>query len=148
MARSRPPTEAQQLVEIIARIIDTRRLASRISPSWVATEAMTELDPKRTSKPLVYLGCHLELRQIARGLLRSWFEDADPDEHQHELWPDLQWRYPTARSSGGDEPEYVKLEEMSDNDIDYNVTRLRNEARSKLAHADALEAYGRRRHAA
>jgi hypothetical protein len=41
------------------------------------------------------------------------------------------------------EPEYVRLEEMSRADIAFNVKRLRREGRAKLAHADALEAFGR-----
>jgi hypothetical protein len=140
--------EAQALADIISKIIHTRRDQQRISPSWVATEAMLEIDPSRVSLPLVYLGCHLELRQIARGALRLHFEDpADPsedEEAQHEMFPDLQWRYPAARQRGADaEPEYVRLEEMTKADIAFNVKRLRREGRAKLAHADALEAFGR-----
>jgi hypothetical protein len=84
------------------------------------------------------------LRQIARQLLRQRFE---PDDQtlsvQHELWPDLQPRYPKASSPKTEEPEYVLLEHMTREDIDYNVARLRNEANAKLRHADALEAFGR-----
>lgn len=46
------------------------------------------------------------------------------------------------------EPEYILRERMTDNDVAFNVARLRNEARAKLAHADALEAWGRNRQAA
>jgi hypothetical protein len=141
--------EAQALTDIIARIIDTRRGETRISPSWVATEAMVEIDPGRSSVALVYLGCHLELRQIARSLVRLHFEDtsdpADDESAQHELFPKLQWRYPAARSSGAGEPEYVKLEDLSAADVAYNVQRLRREGNAKLKHADALDAFGRSR---
>lgn len=143
-------SEAQALTDIIARIIETRRDETKISPSWIATQAMTELDPDHQSIPLVYLAAHLEMRQIARGLLRQWFEESDPEtdeSEQHELFPGLQRRYPTVRKRG-DEPEYVRLEEMTDPDIDYNVTRLRRESMAKLHHADALVAYQKRRKAA
>ncbi|UGY21494.1 hypothetical protein HU675_0045390 [Bradyrhizobium septentrionale] len=143
--------EAQVLINIIVRIIDQRRSETSISPSWVATEAMLELDPKKVAPMLVQLGCHLELRQIARSVLRDLFEDGgkasdDDDEgsRQHALFPDLQWRYPKVRTAGkNEEPVYVRLEELSAADIAFNVSRLRSEALAKLAHADALERYGR-----
>ena len=138
--------EAQALANIIAKIIHTRRDQIRISPNWVATEAMMTLDPRRQSVPLVYLGCHLELRQLARSALRLHFEEASPTEDefaQSELFPDLQWRYPVERKKTDTEPEYVLLEVMTDKDIRFNVRRLRKEANAKLKHADALEAFGR-----
>jgi hypothetical protein len=33
------------------------------------------------------------------------------------------------------------LEHLTPSDLDYNIARLRTEARAKQAHADALEAY-------
>lgn len=142
--------EAQDLIIVVEKIIDTRRHAPRVSPTWIATEAIVTLDPGRISVPLVYLGCHLQLRQIARAQLRLHFEEpaaaSDDELAQHELFPDLQRRYPTERKRkrfGDNEPEYALLEELSETDIAFNVRRLRREGRAKLAHADALEAYGR-----
>lgn len=40
------------------------------------------------------------------------------------------------------DPVFVKLENMTDADIRWNVERLRNEAKAALKHADALEQYG------
>ena len=107
---------------------------------------MLLLDGGRISPALVYLGCHLQLRQIAREMLRGKFEpDASADDDaQHELFPSLQKRYPAARSSN-DNPEYVLLEELTAIDVAYNVARLRGEARAKQRHADALEAWWRGR---
>jgi hypothetical protein len=144
-------SETQALTTIVAKIIETRRDEVRINPSWIATEALLEIDPEKVSLPLVYLGCHLELRQIARGLLRQHFEEppSPADELiQHELFPDLQRRYPSARSKASSEPEYVLLDEMTDSDIWFNVGRLRKEGVAKLRHADALEAFGRDKTAA
>lgn len=137
--------EAKKLFDTVARIINVRASETRISPSWIATEAITDLDPERVSVPLVYLGCHLQLRQIARQLLRKSFESEETESFQHNLFPNLQARYPTARSVDADEPEYVVLEMLSDEDIDYNIDRLRSEAMSKLKHADALAAFKRAR---
>ena len=61
----------------------------------------------------------------------------------------LQQRYPCAPTESDEGPAYILLDLMSDEDINYNVGRLRKEARAKLEHADALEAYGmERRHRA
>jgi len=134
-------TDEKRLAELVARLIESRRSESRISPGWIATEAMKDLDPERVSPPLVYIGCHLELRQIARSQLRGRFERDPGESEQHKLWPDLQARYPVLR--GGEEPEYVRLEDLTQTDVGYNVARLRAEGNAKLRHADALEAWGR-----
>jgi hypothetical protein len=139
------------LVEIVARIVDLRRDQGRISPSWVATEAMLQIDPEKVIQqrfPLAYLASHLELRQIARSVCRGLFEDDDDksgDSRQHELFPDLQWRYPAAKSKDQEEPEYVLRELMEPEDVYYNVSRLRAEAETKLRHADALEAWAKKK---
>ena len=142
--------DESQLVEVVARIIDVRRSQVRINPSWIATEALKEIDPDSRSRPLVRVGCHLHLRQIARGQCRKLFgsHDGGGVDDQGEMFEELQWRYPTARSKEEDEPQYVLRQHMSSDDIAYNVARLRSEARAKLAHADALEAWGKTRGAA
>jgi hypothetical protein len=142
------PEETSQLVAILSRIVDTRRGERTINPSWVATEALIEIDPDGKSPPLVRVGCHLELRQLARGLLREVFERGESADDAHPLFPELQWRYPQASRKGDAEPSYILLDEMMPKDIAYNVDRLRMEGRSKLAHADRLEAFGMGRRAA
>jgi hypothetical protein len=138
--------EENQLAEIVARIIDIRRGQIRINPSWIATEALKEIDPAARSVDLVRLGCHLTLRQIARAQCRKLFEDSeDEDEPRFTGFDGLQWRYPTVRSKQNEEPEYVLRDHMSRSDVEYNVARLRREGRAKLAHADALEAWERSR---
>jgi hypothetical protein len=142
-------SEAHGLIEIVVRIIDIRRDEGRIGPSWVATEAMRELDPYHAverQQPLVWLGCHLELRQLARGVLGRRFDpEKTVEPTADDLFPDLQWRYPEARSATADEPIYILRDLMSDADVGYNVARLRAEAAAKNRHADALEAWHRRR---
>jgi hypothetical protein len=137
--------ECNQLTQIIAKIIDLRRDLAVISPSKVATEAMQKLGAdwmQGGDYPLVYLGCHLQLRQIARGLLRQQFEpEEDEEKITHPLFPELQWRYPIAHPKG-EEPQYRLLELLSPNDWEFNVNRLRSDARSRLNHADKLVAWG------
>jgi hypothetical protein len=114
----------------------------------VATEAMLQIDPNRVIQqqyPLAYLSSHLQLRQIARSVCRGLFEDDKPgDGRQHVLFPDLQWRYPAAKSKDREEPEYVLRELQELEDVYYNLSRLRSEARAKLRHADALSAWAKK----
>jgi hypothetical protein len=138
-------TEERKLAEVVGRVIELRGAAVSISPSWVATEAMQQLDPEREAPSLVYAGCNLQLRQIARGILRKKYQPDDDDSDEHDLFPGLQRRYPTARSARAAEPEYVLLEHLTHVDIGFNVGRLRSEAAAKLAHADALQAFGKER---
>jgi hypothetical protein len=135
--------EEKKLAEIVARIIDNRRDQIKISPMWIATEALKEIDPGNLGSELLRLAGHLQLRQIARAQCRKLFEDTeDDDEPRFNGFDGLQWRYPTARSKGDDQPEYILLEEMTKLDLNYNITRLRSEATTKLAHADLLQAWG------
>jgi len=143
-------TEEQKLHALLDRIYEARKTQSRVSPLWLATEAMQELDPQRSTHPLIYLAANLQFRQIARDILRKRFEpDEETDrieksQSQHELFPDLQRRYPAARKRG-QEPEYVLLEDLADEDVRFNIHRLRQEARAKLDHARALEAWWKNR---
>ena len=83
--------EESVLAALVARIVDIRCSAVKISPAWIATEAMRELDPGRRSVDLVFRGCHLHLRQLAREQLRKRFEDRDGESpsDQHEMFPQL-----------------------------------------------------------
>jgi hypothetical protein len=133
---------------LVAEAIDKSRAQSTIKPAWIANAVMQRLDPSRVAPPAVYGGCNSYVRQVARSQLRTIFE---PDGRsgpaiQHVLFPELQWRYPKAHSADRDDPEYVLTDDMSADDVAYNVARLRAESETKQKHADALEAWfnGRR----
>lgn len=129
--------------ELLLSIYENRRDEIRVSPLWMATAAMNVLDPLRASHPIEYAMAHLQFRQLAREICRGkWEPDADDGEpRQHNLFPELQTRYPSARSRLRDKREYVLLEYLGQDDVDYNVHRLRMEGRAKLDHADALLAW-------
>lgn len=127
------------LTTLAAEIVNTNKSEAYLAPEWVANEVMRRVDPRRVSLPAVYGGCNLYIRQVARSLLREKFELQETC--QHELWPELQWRYPT-KPEKSRKPVYVLLELMSAADIAYNVERLRKEANAKEKHADALERWG------
>ena len=146
--------ESRSLTAVVAKIIESKRDEARINPDSIATAALLELDPKKISVPAVLAGCHLALRQIARGQLRKRFleepdddedavepeqsqhDDAAPEPEQADLFPQLQSRYPSSRQSG----EYVLREQMTAADLSFNVGRLRKEGSAKSKHADVLEA--------
>jgi hypothetical protein len=149
-----------QLASVVARIIEIRRSQVKIHPSWIATEALKEIDPGGQSVALVSAGCHLQLRQIAREQCRKLFDEDGasrrPDAETDPMFPTfehLQWRYPVCKhlrivGEGGEErkePEYVLLEYMTGDDVDYNCARLESEADAKMAHARALRAWWRSR---
>lgn len=128
-----------RLRALLLRTYERRGAMDRISPAWLATEAIQKIDPDRLAPELLYRAAHLHLCQIARDVCRKWFQpDEDGEPKQHSLWPKLQQRYPSARRRGR-EPEYVLLERMTAADVRYNLRRLRREAKSKLEHADELE---------
>lgn len=141
------PNDEQQLREVLSGIYESRSDEIRISPAWLATEAMAKLDGKKRSPALVYRAAHLQLRQLARSICRKRFEDDDSETEQHNLFPNLQKRYPAVHSADS-EPEYVLLEHLEEPDVLYNYNRLYSEAESKTRHADALLAWWKSREAA
>lgn len=140
--RKQERDEAKQLYELVGKIISDRNDQIDISPTWIATECMRKLHGMslRDDRPLIYIGCHLQLRQIARSICGKKWENDDDSTEQHEMFPGLQKRYPICRIAG-EEPAYRRLEDMSSEDYDYNINRLRAEANEKQAHADRLEAH-------
>lgn len=137
--------ETFEMELIVARIIDKNRRRDKINPSWVATEAMLELQKNYKMQNLqnnafeIYRAAHLQLRQVARGILGKKFESEDENE-KHGFFTDLQIRYPAAHSKS-EEPSYVLLEYCSDADLDYNIERLDKEIKGKTKHRNSLIAY-------
>ena len=139
------------LAELVGRIVERRREEPRISPVAIANDCMAVLDPKVKSIPRVYQGCHLYLRQLARAVLARAFDPADKKKRTHDAKAmadlfKLQARYPQAHTGDLEDPVYVRKEDMTREDAQYNVERLRSEGRSKLAHADAIVAWWNEEH--
>lgn len=110
-----------------------------VSAESIAAMAISRLDPKDKAPALVAWGCVLELRQLAREMLRRTYEPHEENEPEQLtiFTGDLQDRYPGVGSHKG---LYVPRLQMSYSDRMYNIKRLRKEADAKLKHADALEA--------
>jgi hypothetical protein len=140
------------LRSIVREIMDARKTDVHLSPAWIATEGMVKMDAKDLQKinPLVYLAAHLQLRQIARQECRKQFDADDGetlDPAQQEMFPGLQSRYPAAHAEEIDEPSYVLRDSLTADDVTFNVQRLSREGRSKLARANALDAWWRHKQA-
>lgn len=137
-----------ELYSVIAGIIEARREEGRINASWVANEALKVVDPERVSVTCVYNGCLEHAKQHARGLLGKKFDKVENNDPQFELFTELQWRYPV-RPERGIERSYVLLEQMTEDDVDYNEQRFLSAAEEFGKHARALRAWwnGRRKSA-
>ena len=122
----------------VLQVFERHKMEISISPSWLATETMVYIEFPRELHAKGYAAAHAHYCQIARGVCRREFTE-EVAEH-HELFPDLQKRYPIQHKAS-EEPQYVLLDHLEELDGRFNVERLRSEAGAKLAHADALEAY-------
>lgn len=109
-----------------------------VSAEALADTAVRSIDPTDLSPRLIKWAGILELRQLARQILRREYgneSDIDNDA-QYELFDSLQDRYPGAGNNKG---SYIPRDLMTIEDYEVNIARLRNEASAKLKHADALE---------
>ena len=132
--------EGAELYQIIADIYDQQKDNPSVNPISLANAAMDEIHFPRRLHELGWIGCHLQLRQIARSFCRQQF-DPTGFRVQDDLFPEtLHERYPT-RTKANEEPEYVLLDQLSDDDVLYNVERMRRAAFALQRHADALEAW-------
>ena len=137
--------DASRAWQIVAEVYERCRDQAEVSPAWLATQVLVEIGATRAENEIEYLLAHLQARQIARDFCRKRIVD-DETADRDDLFPgSLQHRYPKKPSHKGEEPVYVLRDLMTDDDITYNVARLRDEADSKLVHADALEAWGKDR---
>lgn len=132
--------------ELIGAEVERRKYDPKVSPIVIADSCMQLLDPGHISVPEVYIGCHLYLRQIARGALARSYDPADKKKRERDAKAvgdlfKLQARYPEAHTADLDDAVYVRRDLMTAEDVDYNEKRLRAEGAAKIAHADALRAW-------
>ena len=135
---SKKNSQTNRLYEAVSICIEKVSGEVEISPEMVAMCALKELDPDQSAPILVTWGCNLELRQIARQVLRKTFDPLEREDHidQGSLFEGLQAKYPCKRDG---EDVYVDRMVLTKNERDFNIRRLRSEGLSKLEHADALQ---------
>jgi hypothetical protein len=129
----------EKLTSHISSVIEESESEIAISPAFVAKRVLELIDPNSIAPTLVSYGCNLEIRQVARGILRKRFESYDEDGNggQVEMFEGLQDRYPARRNG---ESVYVKRMDLVLDERLLIPQRLRQEAGEKLKHADAFEA--------
>jgi len=127
--------ETHQLQNLLRNALVSYSADMPVSAESLSATVIDEIDPQHAAPVLVRWGCVLELRQLARPMLRREYEEKD--ERQQEMFDALQDRYPGAGKNKG---SYIPRHMMTAKDYMANIERLRNEARAKLKHADALEA--------
>ena len=107
-----------------------------VSAESLADVVIRKIDEDEKSPELVRFGCVLELRQMARALLRKEYRERLDDDSHPYFFGGLQDLYP---GSGKRKGQYLPRSMMSVDDYKENAERLRKEGRAKLLHADELE---------
>jgi hypothetical protein len=128
---------SEKYLEVLKDVIAGRGDQDEIRASWVANEAYKRLDPEGKTPYEVRHPALIHMRQSASSLIRGKYQSADGAiSEQHELFPTLQKMYPVP-----DEKDCVsrKLELLTFEQCMWNVRHLRQEGKTKLKHADALE---------
>lgn len=132
--------EGNELWEAIAAAYDKHQYDPRVSPVVLANEGMRRILFPRRLHEVGWIGCNLQLRQIARQYCRKKFDPTTRDDDD-DLFPEtLQERYPT-RPESGEDSEYVLLNVLSDDDVDYNIDRMEKSIAGQQKHLDALRAW-------
>lgn len=128
-----------KLSNYINTAIDSHCGEISISPSFIAQKVIAAIDPQGTSQPLVTYGFNLQIRAVARGILRHAFDPLSNEQNtlQAEMFTELQSRYPAKRNG---DFVYVLRAEMSLEERQLIPKRLRTDADSRLKHARAFEA--------
>jgi phospholipid N-methyltransferase len=142
-------TAEEQLYAAVQKVIDDYRLVGEVSPSWIATQVMSEIEFPQSLHILGYVGCHLEVRQISRQKLRHAHDPyanvKASIEAEDDLFPEtLQERYPREPRKA-EEPIYALRDLLTEADVRFNVERMRRGGKALLKHADALEAWNAER---
>jgi hypothetical protein len=129
-------------IAIVQRVIDCWESDAAIEAAEVADLAYLEpeVDPEEIAPVLVKHLAKMQLRSIAGKICATKFGLNDEITEQHDLFPDLQKKYPQAHKPGAN-PRYIPLEKMETEDFSWNIGHLRSSARTRLHHADVLEQF-------
>jgi hypothetical protein len=113
-----------------------------ISAASLAYCAMDVLDPEKLSPNLVAYGCNMELRQMARAILRREFEPSIGEEPQDEMFEGLQERYPVKRFDEDGESVllYAPRMQLTLDERYYNIERMQKQIDGRQKQLDAFMA--------
>ena len=129
--------QGDKLNEILRECLEQTKSDLGVSAAYLAHCAMKKIDEESSSPMLVSWAANMELRQMARGLLRREYEPSGPVEAaQVEMFEKLQQRYPVKG-----EDCYMPLHALTEEQLIENEDRIRQTGEAFLKHADALRAY-------
>jgi len=131
--------------------IDSLGGAIALSPTTVALAVQRRFAPSAIEPHLQYASLE-HLKQMARKALARRFEAEADDSiaYQGDMFSGLlQDAYPLPIKDGA-EPIYKPRNDLTDEEVAWNIKQLRKSAAARLEHADALQAWadGRIRRAA
>ena len=129
-------SETTQLQDLLRKALSEYSADMPVSAETLAGVVIDEIDEKHSAPILVRWGCVLELRQLARPMLRREFEE-ETENKQPDLFGGLQDRYP---GYGEHKGMYMPRSMMTAEDYAGNIARLGREADAKQKHRDALQA--------
>lgn len=134
--------ETNQLSDMLNKCLENTSSDLGVSASYLASQAITKLDPEQKAPYVVQWGCVLQLRQIARGILRKEYEPVnDAGEPQAEMFEKLQQRYPVARGEEEKkEGEYMPRLLLTLEERQMISEKLRKASKALAIHANALDA--------
>ena len=129
--------QAEQLHAVLSECLGDRTDVP-ISAASLALCAMKRIDPDDISLPLVAFGCNMELRQMAREMLRETYDPTAKDwsDTQGELFQGLQKMYPCKRQG---KDVYVPRMQMTLAERERVLEMMTTHIKSRIKHRDALQ---------
>ena len=142
--------QAEQLDSIIAQVVTCLEAQNvlLISPENVANQVDAMIDPDSLSPSLKTYASIMQIRQSTRAYLRKRHDPVEKMEQEildgtADMFSDhIQPYYPVKRLDKG-KKAYAKTETLTEEEVNFNVNRMRKAGAALLTHADALEAWFR-----
>ena len=130
------------------KVINDCAGAKMLSPTALAL-AVYDTYTDEKGGPHVSYGCIEHFKQMARAILARKLdprsEVSESVAYQGDMFSGLLQQHYPILPVPNDDPVYKRLELLSDGELAWNVSTLRKSAHARLEHADALEAYRKRR---
>lgn len=137
-------TAHETLSNDITRCIALQAGCAILSPAAIAV-ACLEQHGAAELDPVIRYAAYEHIKNMARKALAGRFaidgtDNAAYDEQGELFTGHLQDRYPIPRKQD-EEPVYKLRDELTDDEVEWNVGMLKRSARARLKHADALQAW-------
>lgn len=136
-------TMHEDLHTALQQKIESLEGVTLLSPTSVALAVQRHFAGDQLLEPHVQYASLEHLKLMARQVLAKRFGSfgAPPEDDQpylDETFSNLQKWYPTPRK-GGQERGYKKLEDLSDDEVLWNINMLKRSAGARIDHAEALK---------